>query len=210
MSTAQTENLNFCDALRAIKAGKRAQRAGWNGKGLFAFLQTGSVHGPYLGFELAADVPADHPSTIDGLSVSLFSTSAAEDTMIRYPQLCLSFPTGTFGAWAPSQTDMLASDWVIAEDVKEEPTPEPVPVEVRQGRVRVKRHDKAVIEVLSQYGIPIPIDRETDEFLVTHPSLALVSEGESVPLYIAYLDDRINSLMFRSVHDSLFNKDISK
>lgn len=113
MTTTATENLNFCDALRAIKAGKRAQRAGWNGKGLFAFLMPGSVHGPYVGFELTANAPADHPSTIDGVSVSLFNTNGAEDTVIRYPQLCLSFPTGTFGAWAPSQTDMLASDWKI-------------------------------------------------------------------------------------------------
>jgi hypothetical protein len=117
MSNPATDNLNFCDALRAIKAGKRAQRAGWNGKGLFAFLQPGSVHGPYLGpkFQLAMESAPDEGETIDGLSVSLFHTNAAEHTAIRYPQLCLSFPTGTFGAWAPSQTDMLASDWKIVE-----------------------------------------------------------------------------------------------
>jgi hypothetical protein len=107
MSTAHTENLNFCDALRAIKAGKRAQRAGWNGKGLFAFLQPGSVHGPYL---LPSNVP-----TIEGVSVGLFNVDAAEGTAMRLPHVCLSYPTGTFVAWAPSQTDMLASDWAIAE-----------------------------------------------------------------------------------------------
>lgn len=108
-----TDNLNFCDALRAIKSGKRAQRAGWNGKGLCAFLQPGTVHGPYVGFALAEDKLPDTGATIDGLSMSLFDTNGAEHTAIRYPQLCLSFPTGTFGAWAPSQTDMLASDWRI-------------------------------------------------------------------------------------------------
>ena len=115
MSQPSTDNLNFCDALRAIKAGKRAQRAGWNGKGLFAFLQPGRVHGPYVGFALAACLLPDTGETIDGLSMSLFDTNGAEHTSIRYPQLCLSFPTGTFGAWAPSQTDMLASDWKIVE-----------------------------------------------------------------------------------------------
>lgn len=115
MTRITTDNLNFCDALRAIKAGKRAQRAGWNGKGLHAFLQPGSVHGPYRGFELAEEKAPDNGETIDGLSVSLFNTNGAEHTAIRYPQLCLSFPTGTFGAWAPSQTDMLASDWKIVE-----------------------------------------------------------------------------------------------
>lgn len=115
MSRIATDNLNFCDALRAIKSGKRAQRAGWHGKGLHAFLQPGSVHGPYAGFALAEESAPDNGETIDGLSVSLFNTNGAEHTAIRYPQLCLSFPTGTFGAWAPSQTDMLASDWKIVE-----------------------------------------------------------------------------------------------
>jgi hypothetical protein len=113
--TATTENLNFCDALRAIKSGKRAARAGWNGKGLFAFLKPGSVHGPYLGFQLGGAVTENHPSTIDGVSVSLFDTDGGENTAMRLPHVCLSYPTGTFVAWAPSQTDMLASDWKIVE-----------------------------------------------------------------------------------------------
>lgn len=115
MTNMTNENLNFCDALRAIKAGKRAQRSGWNGKGLFAFLNPGSVHGPYLGFTLGEPVAKDHPSTIEGVSVSLFETDGAEGTAMRLPHVCLSYPTGTFVAWAPSQTDLLASDWRVLE-----------------------------------------------------------------------------------------------
>lgn len=203
MSTAQTENLNFCDALRAIKAGKRAQRAGWNGKGLFAFLQPGSVHGPYVGFELDAKVPADHPSTIDGVSMSLFNVSGAEETAIRYPQLCLSFPTGTFGAWAPSQTDVLASDWKILEDVKEEPSP--APEGKRQGVITISaKEESAVTKALAEHGAVI-IKRELYDMrtkvilIIEHADLDLVMRNTAMPRYMAVVNDHLHTIEFRKV-----------
>lgn len=119
MTQSATENLGFCEALRAIKAGKLVQRQGWNGKGLWVFMKPGSVHGPYLGFSLGQKVAPEHPSTVDGISLTLFNTDGADGTAMRYPQLCITYPTGTFGAWAPSQTDMLASDWRVAENDQE-------------------------------------------------------------------------------------------
>jgi hypothetical protein len=115
MTTNSYENLTFSDALAAIKAGKRVQRSGWNGKGLFAFLKPGLFHGPYLGFKPDDKIAPNHPSTIEGVSVSLFEHDAPEDTAMRLPHVCLSYPTGTFVAWAPSQTDMLASDWTVEQ-----------------------------------------------------------------------------------------------
>ena len=35
--------LDFGDAIRALKSGKRVAREGWNGKGMFLFLVNGST-----------------------------------------------------------------------------------------------------------------------------------------------------------------------
>ena len=35
-----SENLNFGQAIEALKQGKRIARQGWNGKGMFLFLLT--------------------------------------------------------------------------------------------------------------------------------------------------------------------------
>jgi hypothetical protein len=192
-----TNNLNFCDALRAIKSGKRVQRTGWNGKGLYAFLQPGSVHGPYLGhsFQMAMESAPTDVETIDGVSVSLFDTNAAEHTAMRYPQLCLSFPTGTFGAWAPSQTDMLASDWKIEGEAKEELPPL---AKSARGYAVVDRLALRVINALKEFAVspPMPMSRNDLSFLVVHPSLREIEEGERIPTYRAAWCDRTDSLVF--------------
>jgi hypothetical protein len=197
MSQSATENLNFCDALRAIKAGKRAQRAGWNGKGLFAFLQPGSVHGPYIGhkFQLAMESAPDEVETIDGVSVALFDTNGAEHTAMRYPQLCLSFPSGTFGAWAPSQTDMLASDWLVEEAAKEALPPL---AKYARGYAIVDRRDTRTLSALKEFAvsIPSPVSRDDLSFMVVHPSLREIEEGERIPTYRAAWSDREDSLVF--------------
>lgn len=192
-----TENLNFCDALRALKAGKRAQRTGWHGKGLFAFLQPGSVHGPHLGpeFQLAVEPMVDNGETIDGLSVSLFDTNGAEHTAMRYPQLCLSFPSGTFGAWAPSQTDMLASDWLVEEAAKEE---HPPLAKLARGHAIVDRRDTRTLTALKEFAVSLPsaVSRDDLSFMVVHPSLREIEEGERIPTYRAAWNDQDNRLVF--------------
>jgi hypothetical protein len=201
MTHTTTENLSFCDALRAIKSGKRAQRAGWNGKGLTAFLKQGSVHGPYLGFKLGEPVAVNHPSTIEGVSVSLFDTDGAEDTAVRLPHICLSYPTGPFVAWAPSQTDMLASDWAIVEEVKVEPAPEPVPVDVRRSRVMHPK-EAHVLRALKPYLVAVSNKHNRQfeaELIVDHPSFELVKEGGLLPLCRAYWDDMTNDIRFAMV-----------
>jgi len=79
-----SKNLDFSEALQAIKAGHRIARAGWNGKGLWIEMQRPDAHSkmtlPYLYLNYPEDAP---------------STPAA-----RVP-------------WQASQTDMLAEDWMI-------------------------------------------------------------------------------------------------
>lgn len=76
---------SFSAALDMLKAGQRAARQGWNGKGMWIVLQRPDTHSkmtlPYLFIEY----PAGHPA----------------------------YPQGSRVPWLASQTDLLAEDWVV-------------------------------------------------------------------------------------------------
>lgn len=85
--------LNFGVALQLLKAGQRVARAGWNGKGIFLFLVPGSTfkvnRAPLLGI---------YP----------------EGTEINYhAHIDMKTATGEIVPWLASQTDVLATDWVL-------------------------------------------------------------------------------------------------
>lgn len=81
------DSIDFSEALKAVKAGKRIQRSGWNGKGMWLLLQVPDEHSkmtlPYIYMEY----PVGHPA---------------------YPQGCRV-------PWLASQTDILATDWRVIE-----------------------------------------------------------------------------------------------
>jgi hypothetical protein len=94
------ENLNFGQAIEALKQGKRVAREGWNGKGMFLFLlpagtvPTKAIYHPSLRAVIEAEIGGD---TFEALgSIRMFTA----DKKIL---------TG----WLASQTDMLSEDWVI-------------------------------------------------------------------------------------------------
>jgi hypothetical protein len=83
--------MNYSDALRALKDGKKLQRSGWNGKGMFVFIVPGSTftvsREPLLGI---------YP----------------EGTVINYhAHIDMRTADGQIVPWLCSQTDMLADDW---------------------------------------------------------------------------------------------------
>lgn len=88
--------MNFSNALDLIKGGRRVQRSGWNGKGMFIFLVDGSTftvnRPPLLGI---------YP----------------EGTIIRYhAHIDMKTADGMVVPWLCSQTDMLADDWQEVPD----------------------------------------------------------------------------------------------
>lgn len=104
--------MNFGDALEAVKTGKRAAREGWNGKGMFVFLNKGSVDPGGNIPNLSVDIDK---TLIQGIDSSMFENGAT-GTSTRMPNLNLNTVHGsTITGWAASQTDMLASDWYIVE-----------------------------------------------------------------------------------------------
>lgn len=72
----------FEEALAEVRRGERAQRRGWNGKGLHIAMEVpdgaGKIKMPYI--------------------------------YLQYPESHPDFG-GTHIPWAPSQTDMIADDW---------------------------------------------------------------------------------------------------
>jgi hypothetical protein len=87
--------IDFGDALKALKDGKKVCRAGWNGKGMFLFFVPGSCfkvsRPPLLGIY-------------------------TEGTDVRYaPHIDLKAADGTVVPWTASQVDVLADDWQVVE-----------------------------------------------------------------------------------------------
>ena len=87
--------MDFGEAIRALKDGKRVARMGWNGKGMFLFLVPGSKfkvnRAPLLGI---------YP----------------EGTEIQYhAHVDMKTADGYVVPWLASQTDVLSEDWMIVE-----------------------------------------------------------------------------------------------
>lgn len=85
-------------ALEALKRGQRVARAGWNGKGMFAYL-----------------VPANSYPAQTGAAKAFFG----EGGMVPYnAYLALKGADDTVSTWAPSGSDALAEDWRIVDAEK--------------------------------------------------------------------------------------------
>lgn len=93
--------MDFGEALRALKDGKRVARQGWNGKGMWLVLVPGTPEAtlregtPYrnaLGMEQCEILP----------HIDMWTVNSSG----RRAMLC---------GWLASQTDMLSEDWTIVE-----------------------------------------------------------------------------------------------
>lgn len=88
--------MDFGNAIRALKDGKKVAREGWNGKGMFLFLVPGSTfkvnRAPLLGV---------YP----------------EGTEINYhSHIDMKTAQGYVLPWLASQADMLSEDWEVVEN----------------------------------------------------------------------------------------------
>ena len=94
--------MTFGGALELLKMGFKVARKGWNGKGMFIYLQDGSY--PYF-HQLKEDVQrklVDSNCTNDSGVVTIcphIDMKAADGSIVI--------------GWLASQTDMLADDWVV-------------------------------------------------------------------------------------------------
>jgi hypothetical protein len=94
--------MTFGAALEAVKNGRRIARLGWNGSGVFVYLNEGSDPAP----------PQDRARLLGGIPSRLFRCGDV-GTIRRLPNLNMRAADGaTVTGWLASQTDMLAEDWV--------------------------------------------------------------------------------------------------
>lgn len=81
---------DFGWAVQALKEGKEVTRSGWNGKGMYLFLDR---H------------PVLHP-------IEFPATKFAQEQIC--PVICMRAADGSIVAWLASQTDVLAEDWTFS------------------------------------------------------------------------------------------------
>ena len=87
--------MNFSEALNKVKDGNRVARAGWNGKGMFIFLVSGSR------FEVNRQ--------------PLLGIYPAGTTIDYHAHVDMKTADGKIVPWVCSQTDLLADDWELVE-----------------------------------------------------------------------------------------------
>lgn len=103
---------DFGGALCALKAGKCMAREGWNGNGIFVYLNKGSIDHTILPKcnEVGEVIYVTHT---EGITLELFE-SGTTGTTTRLPNINLRNAHGsTITGWQANQTDMLAEDWII-------------------------------------------------------------------------------------------------
>lgn len=87
--------MDFGEALKALKAGKRVARDGWNGKGMWLVLVRVLVRGEMItSFRYDVSWPFNGPD------------------LTFHPWIGMKTADNAFVPWVVSQADMLAEDWV--------------------------------------------------------------------------------------------------
>lgn len=94
--------MNFGQAIEYAKAGLKIVRAGWNGKGMYVWLEKGKRPESYHEKEF-----------LFGVSGDLFENVGRGQTTVM-PHLNMRAADGsTVVGWLASQTDILAEDWDV-------------------------------------------------------------------------------------------------
>ena len=95
------DNMTFGLAIEAMKKGKKVARKGWNGKGMFIYIQDGNR---VFTHNLRADAIRDYcmSRVIQHVDINPHIDMKAADGSLVI-------------GWLASQTDMLAEDWYIVE-----------------------------------------------------------------------------------------------
>jgi hypothetical protein len=87
--------MNFGEAIEALKLGKKVCRKGWNGKGMFLYLVSAG----------------SYPVKMDAAK-----SIADENGNVNYgPYVALKAANGSVYPWNASQADMLSNDWEVVE-----------------------------------------------------------------------------------------------
>lgn len=99
-----TKDLDFGQAILALKRGQLVCRKGWNGKGMFVMKQ------------IPAEIGLDIIPKMQSVQNSAKEILIARGTTLKYEnQMLIIKENGTADSWVPSSSDIFAEDWVILE-----------------------------------------------------------------------------------------------
>lgn len=93
--------MDFGEAIRALKKGKKVARGGWNGKGMWLILVPGSAN-----VKPVAGTPYSKAGITEEVQILPHIDMYTTDSTGRRAML---------PGWLASQTDMLSEDWVIVD-----------------------------------------------------------------------------------------------
>lgn len=103
--------MNFGEAVAALKDGKMIQREGWNGKGLFVFMQVPAIIDKEI-----VPIMQSLPQSVKDEFQKRFNATASELVAIVYEnQMAIVNQNNIINGWAPSSSDTLADDWQLFE-----------------------------------------------------------------------------------------------
>lgn len=91
--------MNFGEALEALKAGKKVQRAGWNGKDMWLALSPGAVNLPAEKFWAGPNREFAESQGGTANVLPCITMKTADNKVLM--------------GWLASQTDMLSDDWQV-------------------------------------------------------------------------------------------------
>lgn len=105
------KNLTFGQAIEALKEGKRVSREGWNGKGLFVFMQVPSE----IGKDIVPKMQSLPQSVKDEFQRRFENESEQINAIYYSNQLALVNTSNLITGWSPSTSDALSIDWFILD-----------------------------------------------------------------------------------------------
>lgn len=102
------DEMDFGNAIKALKLGKAIRRKGWNGKGLFVVKQ------------VPAHIESDIIPKMQSLPQSAKDLILAGKGFVDYTSQCLIYNenNGRADSWVPSISDVFAEDWEVVEIAK--------------------------------------------------------------------------------------------
>lgn len=104
--------VKFGEAVEALKQGKRIAREGWNGKGMFIFMQVPAK----IGWEIIPKMQSLPESVKKEFDKRFDNTPIDGDLDIKYKnQIAMVYPDNTIYGWVASPSDILEEDWLILD-----------------------------------------------------------------------------------------------
>lgn len=96
--------MNFSQAMSCLRQGKKIQREGWNGKGMYLILRQGFYSWDPEDLETFPECIKKDYVEIDGEKL---------DAVEFEPSVCMKTSDNKIVVgWVASQTDMMADDWI--------------------------------------------------------------------------------------------------